>query len=88
MSNTATLVKTLNDCQNLYKMNPPHEGHEYVVSSFNIPLSVSISGPETFLFAATEAGTILGGCELDGSFRGAHNHKEALEGAGYEVVDA
>lgn len=56
--------------------------HEYVVVS---AVDVPFSGPETYIFGANENGAIVDWMELPGSFRGALDHNEALEGAGYTV---
>lgn len=79
----------------LYKLNPAMEEekyewqeddrnrtHEYVVVS---EVNAMFSGPETFIFPADEAGKITSWGELDGSFRGAKDHKRALQNAGYVV---
>ena len=84
MSNTATFISKpsgfLGDARP-YKLNPPLDENEYVVvSAVN-----AYSGPETYIFGATEDGEIVDWMELDGSFRGGRDHGAALEGAGYEV---
>lgn len=43
-------------------------------------------GPETFLFPADGKGNITSWGELDGSFRGAIDHEQALRNAGYVVI--
>ena len=47
--------------------------------------SLVAAGPETYIFAADQAGNITDWMELEGSFKGAMDHEEALLGAGYEV---
>lgn len=86
MSNnkTATFVKKLkgfNGDARLYRMEPPHEGAEYVVVSAVI---APFSGPETYIFAADADGEVTSWSEMDGSFRGGLSHTEALSGAGYD----
>ena len=44
-------------------------------------------GPETYIFGADKDGEILSWMELDGSFRGDLNHREALLKAGYELTE-
>lgn len=79
MSKTATLLRGLNSTQNLYKMEPPLDGHEYVVSSYGVFVE------ETFLIPADRDGNITRWTELEGSFYGSYSHEEALRGAGYAV---
>lgn len=96
MSKTAQLIKPLTGYQgqaSLYKLDPPmieeHWGdrpdtaHEFVIVS---AADVMFSGPETYIFPATEDGEIASWGELEGSFKGALDHAMALEGAGYTVV--
>jgi hypothetical protein len=99
---TATLVERIiptdsGAVQGLYRLSEPiayytdytrsktsvATANYVIVSSVTIPFS----GPETFIFPADKDGEILNWGELEGSFRGEFNHKKALEGAGYEVVD-
>lgn len=83
---TATLVKSnLRDFRgsaNLYRLDPPLSESEYVVVSASV---VPYSGPETYIFPATEGGEIADGGELDGSYRGGLDHELALLNAGYVV---
>lgn len=79
----------------LYKCDPPMEYErlvdgeytkdmaEYVVVSATTAL---FTGPETYIFPADANGNVINWLELDGSFRGALDHNEALQNAGYEVV--
>jgi hypothetical protein len=79
----------------LYKMLPPLvstdyddksvETHEFVIVSAVVAM---YSGPETYIFPATEEGEAKDYMELEGSFRGGLDHAEALRAAGYEVVNA
>lgn len=64
----------------LYKVNPPHEGHNYVIVS-----ATNISGPETYIFGANKDGQVLNWVELGGSFQGGLDHAEALRNAGYKI---
>jgi len=74
---------TSDHSQALFRMDPPLDGHRYVVAS-----CVSVMGtPETYLFGADADGKITDWSELDGSLRGVLDHGVALAGAGYEVVD-
>lgn len=52
-----------------------------VVSAADVPFS----GPETYIFKSDSKGEVLSYSELPGSFRGALDHKRALENAGFEV---
>lgn len=91
-----------NGDQKLYRLTPPMPGWEpwsddekqahwdYVVVS---AVNAMFSGPETYIFGADSAGEILDWSELDGSFKGALDHEQALRNAGYEafsgeVIDA
>jgi hypothetical protein len=60
-----------------------HKETSYVIVSAVIAM---FSGPETYIFPATETGEILNWGELDGSYRGELNHDTALLNAGYELV--
>lgn len=42
---------------------------------------------ETFIFPADESGSVIDWGELDGSLRGTTSHREALEDAGYKLVE-
>jgi len=96
---TARFIKAVNEqsrgAQRLYELDPPLaeepwdddqpvKHHRYVVVS----AVVAYSGPETYIFPADEEGAITDWGELEGSFRGALNHEAALQGAGYDVVEA
>ena len=43
-------------------------------------------GPETFIFKADAAGEIIDWGELEGSFKGAFDHEQAMRNAGYTIV--
>lgn len=79
MSKTATLLRGINSAQNLYKMEPPLDCNEYVVSSYGRFTE------ETMLFPSDEQGRVFDYTELEGSFYGSYSHEEALRGAGYAV---
>lgn len=84
---TATLVKKIEGWKGeaaLYRMDPPHEGEEYVIASAVI---AAMDGPETFLFPATKDGEAKDYGEMDGSRRGTLNHHTAMAEAGYQIVD-
>ena len=70
--------------QFLWKMTPPFEGHEYVITS-GLESAIDTGRPETYIFAADETGEITAWNELEGSFRGPVDHAKALAGAGYTV---
>ena len=67
----------------LYRVNPPLDGHEYVIVSATV---VPWSGPETYIFAADVSGAVTSWDELDGSYRGGLSHTKALQNAGYVRV--
>ncbi len=83
----ATLIKdNLPDFQGhaaLYRMNPPHEGNEFVIAS---AANALYSGPETYLFPADADGRVIGWSELEGSYRGGLSHARALGRAGYSIA--
>ena len=96
--NQAVFVKNLEGFTGdakLYKMLPPLvatdydgktvETHEFVIVSATVAM---FSGPETYIFPATEYGECKSYGELDGSYRGGLDHAEALRCAGYEAVHA
>lgn len=72
-----------NGVANLYRCEPPLEGHEYVVVS---AAEVMFIGPETYIFPGNAEGEVTDLGELGGSYRGGLDHARALWGAGYEVV--
>lgn len=83
----ATLIKDnlpeFNGSAALYKLDPPLDGNEFVIIS---AAEVPYTGPETYIFPASEDGQIAEWMELDGSFRGGLDHAEALAGAGYKIA--
>jgi len=84
----AEFIKSLGGSWNgdarLYKLTPPLDGAEYVVVSAVVPF---FSGPETYIFPSNKKGEVESWMEeMEGSFRGALDHVEALGNAGYEVV--
>ena len=86
--NTATFIKdmtTRTATQKLYRMSPPHEGHEYVAVSC-VQSAFDTGLPETYLFPADSDGKITDWGELDGSLRGSLDHEEAIRSAGYVVA--
>ena len=98
MGNQAVFVKNIEGWTGdakLYKMQPPLvkidydgktvETHEFVIVSATVAM---FSGPETYIFPATEDGEAKNYGELEGSYRGGLDHAEALRGAGYEAVHA
>ena len=90
---TATLVGSFDECfnknvrQSLYKMNPPHNGYEYVIASSLFGRLGRHQLDETYLFGADKEGVILDWCELDGSMKVTQSHAEAFNEAGYCVID-
>jgi hypothetical protein len=65
------------------EQDKPVEVFEHIIGSAVI---VPMCGPETYLFPATPAGTILDLAELNGSFRGGLNTDKAMKNAGYEIL--
>lgn len=81
----------------LFRMEPPLEGHEYVVVSavnpkppegMNFMRYADMFQPETYIFGADPDGHVIDWRELDGSFRGAMDIPRALAQAGYEIREA
>lgn len=88
---TATLIKDelegFSGYASLYAVEPSlgddeGEEYEYVVVS----ATISMLGPETYIFGADKDGFIQGWNELPGSFEGGLDHYQALHDAGYEYV--
>lgn len=88
---SATFVRKLPNFRGdarLYVLDPPVlydddlRTRYVVVSAANVPSS----GPETYIFRANDRGEVLDWTELDGSFRGALDHRKALELAGYAIA--
>ena len=82
----ATFIKELegfNGEAKMYRLDPQLEGHELVAVSAVIAM---FSGPETYIFPCDENGVVTDWGELNGSFRGALDHEQALTNAGYEIV--
>ena len=88
---TATFLRDVNPeasgDQRLYRMDPPLEGHEYVVASAVDQSNIRpLLGAEVYLFPSDENGEIQDWGELTGSLKGTMRHEDALENAGYEVT--
>jgi hypothetical protein len=97
MEQVATFIKDLDHFTGhaaLYRLSPPllqdswHDdesgtAYEYVAVSATI---APFSGPETYIFGASEDGEVLDWGELHGSYKGGLSHEEALNRAGYEVA--
>ena len=81
---TATFVKDVNPGKALYLMDPPHEGHVYVVASG----VCNAYAHECYLFASDETGEIVDWAELDESIRNTTDHEDTFERAGYQIVGA
>lgn len=87
----ATLVKEMESSAGaslrLYKLSEPYtvrdyDGDEKVTCDHVVVSAVHVaySGPETYVFPADDAGEVIDWGELDGSFKGALDHEEALNG--------
>ncbi len=84
----------------LYKLDPPIEFERYEAndqdeysevkhaSEFVIvsALIAPYSGAETYIFPGDASGEIVDWGELSGSFRGALDHEQALNRAGYQII--
>ena len=84
---TAHFIKKLDGFQgeaNLYFLDPPYLGIEYVVVS---AITVPITGEETYIFHSDKDGEVLDWLELEGSFRGGLSHKEALKNIDYVLIN-
>ena len=75
-------LENFNGHASLYKLDPPLDGNTYVVVS---SVDAMFSGPETYIFPSDKKGVVSAWGELPGSFRGAKDHKQALENANYTV---
>jgi hypothetical protein len=94
----ATLVRGpldgFNGDARLYRCDPPMAGAYDYDTDTNEPTThvivsaavVPYSGPETYIFPATEDGKIASWGELPGSYRGGLDHAEALKRAGYVTL--
>ena len=89
MNGTATHIKTLREygqgSRELWRLDPPHEGHTHVVTSAVMGLN---GIPELLIFGADPKGRILSGRDLEGSCRGTLDHRMALRATGYQAVDS
>lgn len=93
----ATLIKELDGgtgAQSLFKLSDhitvdgAQYDHVVVVSAVVVSATVvPYSGPETYIFVSDAEGVIQNWCELDGSYRGGLNRREAIEGAGWEYFE-
>lgn len=72
--------------QVLYRLSPPLDEHEFVVSSA-IAFAFDTAMSETYLFAASHDGDITDWSELDGSQRGISDPDAAIRNAGYTIID-
>lgn len=92
---TAIFIRVVSEVHSgarLYSVSPPMVGyawddkdpplHDFVVVS---AVNVVFFGPETYIFGSNAEGEM--GCmmELPGSFKGALDHAQALENAGYAI---
>ena len=66
----------------LYRMEPPLDGHGFVIASAASPTP---AGPETYLFPADAEGDVVSWTKMDGSYRGGLSHAEAFAGVGYSI---
>lgn len=65
----------------LYRMSPPHAGHEFVIAS-----AVNCGfAHETYLFPATPDGEIADWIELDGSERNTTSHERVMSNIDYVI---
>jgi hypothetical protein len=74
----------------LYRCIPPisdYDGgvHQHIVVSAVV---VPYAGAETYIFPSDSNGNVVSYSELNGSYRGGLDHKQALENAGYELKEA
>ncbi len=95
---TATFVRFVEGWRGiaeLYKLDPPMEwedwGEEGKTQTREAPYVIvsavfAYSGPETYIFPANSKGEVVSWGELEGSFRGELDIKQALLNAGYKVV--
>lgn len=72
----------------VFKMDPPLEGHNYVllskVNRYVFELDEKII--ETYIFPCNEKGEVLSWLELQGSKKGVHSIDSILEDLGYTPI--
>lgn len=74
--------------QRLFKLDPPHEGHEFVMSSRCRDKCAEIQGCfEVYLFAADADGEVTDWCELGGSQKNCSSVEQPLIDLGYSIVN-
>ena len=97
----AKYIRTTRDdgeiVQKLYELDPPleefsflseeRESHQYVIVSAANHGEGILRVHETYIFPADKDGEITDWGELPGSIKGTTDHEEALQEAGYEVVE-
>ncbi|MEN4917541.1 hypothetical protein ABE485_02630 [Achromobacter spanius] len=83
--NVARLVKDnlegFNGHASLYRCDPPHAGHEFVVASTTTAYGLM----ETYLFPADSDGQIKDWLEMDGSMKETTSHDDVWANAGYQI---
>lgn len=83
-SNDQVLGNEVEVVQILYKLNIPHQGHEFVIVS-SVSFCIDHKGPETLIFGANADGEIVDWCGLQGSERNTISHRQVLRNAGYNI---
>ena len=76
------ILKSFNRHAALYRMEPPLNGHEFVIAS---AANLMTTGPETYLFSADADGEVLDWRKMDGSYRGGLSHAKAFADVGYSI---
>lgn len=81
MSTAKVINRVQGSVQAVYEMDPPYMENEHVLVSAD---GLLVQVPETYIFPKN--GDVTSYLELPGSFRGAMDHSEALENAGYKII--
>lgn len=68
--------------QRLWKLDPPFNGNEFVITS----AVITSSEPETLIFAADKSGKVTDWFELSGSIRGSLDHLTCISNLGYAIT--
>lgn len=79
---TATLIRRTAPTRELYRCEPPLDGHSLVIAS-GVRNGFA---HECYLFPADEAGNVTDWGELSGSIRGTVEAEDAFARAGYAIV--
>ena len=78
---------TPNGEASLFKLEPAHEGHQFVkVSAARVFMPLGSNEVESFIFASDEQGEIKDWTELPGSAKGVFSTSSPLRSLGYKIT--